>query len=289
MAMELALVLRELRGRKRLLLVGLIVSAIAAWYSLYNVDSLFPPRFEARALQYSAASATVFADWPTSFVGDSYQKVEPLVQRTMIYANLMASPGMVDLIGEYAHIPRDQIWAAGPVDPNVDQVTAEPTAQKRNVQVTGEAIPYKLNFYVDPNLPLIDFYTQAPSSAQAIALANAAVRALTTYVKGLQDGQRIDRFLRVVIRQVGEPTAAVVDGGIRTKLGGAVFVAAFVAWCALVLIGMRLSAYWRAAGIVARRSGSSNVSRNMQSPSDPEDWTPDGDEESLLEPEPANS
>ena len=264
--------LRELWARKRLLLVGLLVAAAAAWYSLYHVDSLLPPKFEARALQYSAASATALVDWTTSLAGDSCQQVDPLVARTMIYANLMASPGMVDLIGEYARIPGDQIWAAGPVDPNVDQIQAEPTAQKRNMQIAGEAKPYKLNFYVDPTLPLIDFYTQAPSSGQAIALANAAVRALATYVKRLQVGQQILPSGRIVIRQVGEPAAVVVDGGIRKKLGVAVFVAAFVAWCVLVLIGLRLSAYWRAAGVVTRRIQSSGDIRDL-APSDLEDWT----------------
>ena len=71
------------------------------------------------------------------------------------------------------------------MDTNVDQIQEEPTAQKRNVQITGESLPYKLNFWVDPNLPVIDFYAQAPISRQAIALANAAVRALSTYVNGL--------------------------------------------------------------------------------------------------------
>ena len=270
--MELALVLRELWARKRLLLAGVLVAAFAAWYSLYHVDSLLPPKFEARALQYSAASATVFVDWPISLAGDSFQQVDPLVGRTMIYANLMASPGMVDLIGEYAHIPGDQIWAAGPVDPNVQQAQAEPTAQKRNVQIAGEALPYKLNFYVDPLLPLIDFYTQAPSSAQAITLANAAVRALDTFVKRLQVGHHILPSGRIVIRQVGEPAAVVVDGGIKKKLGAAVFVAAFVAWCALVLISLRLSAYWRAAGVVTRRIQSSSDVRGIAPQSELDNW-----------------
>jgi hypothetical protein len=273
--MELALVLRELWGRKRLLLLGLIVSAFAAWYSLNSVSSLLPPKFQPRSLEYSAASATAFADWPTSFAGDTQQNIEPLVQRTMIYANLMASPGMLDL--------------AGPVDPNVAQIQEEPTAQKRNVQITGESAPYKLNFYVDPNLPVITFYTQAPNRSQAIALANASVRALSTYVSQIQHGQRIPAAAQVVIRPAGQATAAVVDAGIRKKLGGAVFVAAFVAWCALVLIAMRLKAYWRAAGIVTRRPEPTAMSGDMRSSSDLEDWTTDGNEESLLEPEPANT
>jgi hypothetical protein len=285
--MELALVLRELWGRKRLLVVGLIVSAIAGWCSVYHVNSLLPPTFTARSLEYSAASTTVFVDWPASFVGDTFQNIEPLIQRTQIYANLMASRGMVAQIGAYAHIPGDQIWASGPVDPNVQQAQAEPTAEKRNVQITGESMPYKLNFYSDPTLPLISFYTQAPSNAQALALANAAVRVLSNYVAQL--GQRIPSAARVIVRRVGEPTAGPVDAGIRKKLAAAVFVAAFVAWCALVLIAMRMGAYWRVAGVVARRKASPKPSRDVSPPSDLEDWTPQPDAESLLEPEPANS
>jgi hypothetical protein len=282
--MELALVLRELWSRKRLLVVGVVISGLAAWYSLNAVISVFPPRSQARSLQYSAASATAFVDWSTSFVGNSYQNIDPLVQRAMIYANLIASPSMVELIGEYAHIPGDQIAATGPEDPNVNRAQTEPTAEKRNVQITGESMPYKLNAFVDPNLPVITFYSQAPSGAQAIALANGAVRALSQYVA--EFGQRIPPVARIVVRQVGEPTAAVVDGGIRKKLAGAVFVAALVAWCSLVLIAIRLSAYWRAAGLVARRTGPASASRNAGSLDSLEDWMPEPTEESSLEPEP---
>jgi hypothetical protein len=276
---ELALVARQLWDRKRLLLVGVVISALAAGYALYDVNSLLPPKFRARSLQYSAASTTAFVDFPHSLVGDNAPSLEPLVERATVYANLMASPGIVRLIGRYARIPGDQIWAAGPIDTFLQRVVVEPTAQKRNVQIAGEALPYRLNFYADPNLPTIDVYSQAPSNDQAVALANAAIQALSTYVQQSQDNRRIPAVNRVLIRQVGQPFARVVDGGIRKKLGGLVFVAAFIGWSVLVLIGIRARAYWRAAGLISSRIGSR---------SDLDDW-PVTASDDVIEPEPATS
>jgi len=106
---ELALACKELWARKLLLLVGVAVSAFAAGLSIYRIDSVFPPKYQSRNLVYSGAYTEALVDSPRSFLGDFSQQVEPLVARSTVYANLMASPAIVELIGKYAGIPSNQI------------------------------------------------------------------------------------------------------------------------------------------------------------------------------------
>jgi len=129
----------------------------------------------------------------------------------------------------------------------------EPTAAKRNLQVAGEPNPYRLEFLADPNLPTIGVYAQAPTTTQAVALADASVRAIADYVQTLQAQQNVSRTARVSIRQIGQAVGSVVDAGITKKLAGLVFVLSFFAWCILVLIGVRVRAGVRRARLPTPR------------------------------------
>jgi hypothetical protein len=246
--MELALVLRELWSRKRWLAVGIIVSAACATLSIYQIH-LSPPGLVKRTLQYSAASVDVYIDTSDSFLGDSSASMVPGADRAPAFANVMASPGAMDLVGRYAGIPGNEIWAAGPIDPAEQRVVVEPTATKRSYQVVGESLPYRIEFLADPNLPTISIFTQAPTTAQALRLANASVTALTTYVRG-QETAQIPAADRVVVREAGPASGGIVNGGISKKLAGLVFVAVFLAWCMLVMAFARLAMNWRLAGRV---------------------------------------
>jgi hypothetical protein len=247
---------RELWSRKRLLLLGLVLSLGAAMFSLYRVVGLLPPKVAPRSLLYAGAFAEVYIDAPHSFMSDQSVNILPYVQRATVFANILATPGAIDSIGRYSGIPGDQIYAAGPLDPSLQRVVQEPTAIKRNIQITGEKTPYQLQFLADPNLPTIGIYTQAPTVAQADALADGAVRTLTAYVASLQDRQHVLSGNRIIVRQIGPSAGAIIDSGIKKKLAGMVFVAAFFAWCVLVLIGLRFGASWRRASLALQTGAS---------------------------------
>jgi hypothetical protein len=241
--MEFALILRELSKRRAALGVGVVVAVIAAILSVYRLESsgLAP-----RSLQYSSASTQVFVDTPSSVLGDLQPSFEPLQARATVYANFMASPTFLSLVGEKAGIPGGQIYAAGPVDPSVPRVVEEPTAVQRNVEITGESTPYRLNFNDDPNLPTIGIYAQAPNTRQAVALANASAAALAQYVATLAKTGNTPPAQRVVIRQLGSASGGVVDGGISKAIAFLTFIGVFVLWCVLVLVGGRFLETWRA-------------------------------------------
>ncbi len=242
--MEFALILRELSRRRGALAIGAAIALVAAVLSVYRIDGL---GLKARTLQYSSAATTVFVDTPSSVLGNLTQNFEPLQARATAYANFMASPTVLELIGQRVGISGDQLYAAGPIDASVPRIVQEPTAVQRNVEITGETTPYRLNFNNDPNLPTIGIYAQAPTTKQSIQLADAAAASLAQYVSSIQSTNHTPLQSRVVIRQLGDASGGVVDGGISKALATMVFVGVFFLWCLLLLAGLRFREYWRAS------------------------------------------
>jgi hypothetical protein len=171
-----------------------------------------------------------------------------------VYANFMASPAVLELIGQQAGIPGDQIYAAGPVNAQEPRVEQEPTALKRNVEITGETKPYRLNYTSQSNLPTIGIYAQAPTTKQALALANGAVVGLQRYLANLQRATHTSQAELVTVRQLGQASGGVVDAGISKALAAIVFFVVFLLWCVLVLVAARFRETWRASAELAGRS-----------------------------------
>jgi hypothetical protein len=247
--MEFALILRELSRRWLLLVVGVLVAALAAILSVYRLEG---SKLVSRSLQYSSASTEVLVDTPSSVLGNVSQSFEQLSARATVYANFMVSPGVLKVIGEQAGISGEQIYAAGPIPPNEPRIVLEPTALKRNVQLTGETKPYRLAFESQPSLPTIIINSQAPTTKQAVALANGAAVGLQKYVTALENTEKIRPHSRVRIRQLGSAHGAVVNGGVSKALATIVFVVVFLLWCVLVLAAARLRENWRASAVLAQ-------------------------------------
>jgi hypothetical protein len=249
--MEFALILRELFRHRIALAVGVVVALLAAVLSVYRLDGL---SLKPRSLRYSSATTTVFIDTPSSVLGDLNNTLEPLQQRASAYGNFMASPAFLNLVGQRAGIPGDEIYAAGPLDPSMPRTVQEPTAVQRNVEITGETTPYRLNFNNDPNLPTIGIFSQAPTTKQAVALANGAAASLASYVAGIENANHVPERARVVVHQLGSPIGGVVDGGIKKSLAALAFVGVFVVWCVLILLVTRFRRNWRASASVPREA-----------------------------------
>ena len=246
--MELALVLRELWTRKLAVGAGVLVAIAAAVLSVYRLDGF---GLKPRSLSFSSASTQVLIDTGQSAIGDTSQNVDPLLTRATVYANLMAGPAFLDEIGSRIGLSGNQIYAAGPVDSQLARTVQEPTALKRNVELTGERMPYKFNFDNDPNLPEVGIFAQAPTTKQAIAMANAAAATLAAYVARIETTSGVPVRSRVAVRQLGAASGAVVNGGVSKTVFGLVFIAVLSIWCVGVLAAARFRENWRASAAVA--------------------------------------
>jgi len=244
--MELARVLRQLMRHPRLLGMGALIAVFAAILSVYHFEG---GKLKSRSLQYSAASTQVLVDSSSSVLGSVSQASEPLNVRAQVYANFMTSPAFLEIVAKQVGLSGDQLYAAGPVKASEARVEQEPTALKRNLEITGETKPYRLGFEAQSELPTITISSQAPTTSQAVALANAAAVGLQRYVASVQSADGTPAHSDVVIRQLGPASGAVVDGGIGKTLMVLVFVAVFLLWCVLMLVGARFRTAWRESAL----------------------------------------
>jgi hypothetical protein len=245
--MGLARTLRTLWRRRRLVVLGAAIAAIAAILSIYSV-SLAPPSLKSRTNVFAAASTQMLVDTPGSAFADLEAQFEPLDARAAVFARFLASPAAVSLIAREAGIPFDAIEAAGPYDINLPISEQEPTAEKRSSQIVGEGALYRLRFENNPTLPIITVYAQAPDREGAEALAGAVPVALRKYIDRLQDAQHTPPDRRVVIRRLGHATGGIVNAGANLQIATLVFLVVFVGWCMLLIPAHTIARGWREMG-----------------------------------------
>jgi len=230
--------------------ISLIVGLLAAILSIYKV-SLLPPGLHARALEIGAASTTLLIDAPHSEVTNLAATTDDfgsLQARTALLGNLMTTDPVKAYIGRLAGIAPSKIDADAPITANVPQTLIEPGSGAAATDILANADHYKLQMQVDPTVPILHIYTQAPSSAAAIQLAGAAATGLEQYLNHLYTTENVNPATQVRIQQLGVPHGGIVNSGAGKEIALLTFVTAFaLAYC--VMIGAsRVRAGWKGAG-----------------------------------------
>ncbi|HEX5194074.1 MAG TPA: hypothetical protein VFW09_14830 [Solirubrobacteraceae bacterium] len=222
--MELALALNRLWHRRLLLALGIVVAVAVGILGTHAL----------KKTTYSAASTQMVVDAPKSALGNLKTSLVPFTARAIVYSRLMTSPAALDYIGKAAGIPGNEISAVGPAE------IGAPTAMHTpSVEVDGKLVApkekYVLRFDQNPDLPTVDIYAEAPSTTQAIALANGAVTGFASYIRQLDSNSSVPAAEQIQIRQLGAAEGGVVAGGSAAKLGALLGLLVFVIWCLGVL------------------------------------------------------
>jgi hypothetical protein len=242
--MELARTLKTLWHRRRLVVLGAIIAAFAAFLSVYQVG-IAPPSLSTRTNVFATASTQILVDTPDSAFADLGNDLEPLDTRASVFARFLASPTAVALIAREAKLPATGIEAQGPYDMNLPLFQQEPTAERRSSQIVGEGAVYRMRFENNPDIPIISVFAQAPTEAEAMALASAAPTALRAYVDRIQTVQSTPEESRVVIRRLGRATGGVVNESANVQIGTLVFLAVLIGWCMLLIPAQTIARGWR--------------------------------------------
>ncbi|HEY7456118.1 MAG TPA: hypothetical protein VH703_02485 [Solirubrobacterales bacterium] len=256
--MELALTLKTLWQRRRLVAVGAVVALFVALLSIYRIG-LFPPSLEGRTNVFAAASSQILVDTPDSAFADLSYDLESLDTRASVFARFLASPAAVALIAREARLPADAIEAQGPFELNVPEVQRAPTAERRSSQIIGERALYRLRFENNPSLPIVSVFAQAPERREAVRLAAAVPVALRKYIAGIQRQQDTPPERQVEVRPLGATTGGIVNQGANLQIATLVFVVVFTGWCMLLIPARTIARGWRELG---EESGGSNGRRN---------------------------
>ena len=191
---------------------------------------------------YASASTKMLVDSPRSALADAGADLSGYLTRANVFSRLATSNEALQLIGQAAGVPGNLIAASGPVE-----VNGSLPATHAQTPDPGQKVPsnldYKLQFNQNPLMPTVDIYAEAPTTKQAIALANGAVTGFAAFLNHLYASSSIASYNRIEIRQLGGAAGGLVDPAASKKLALLVFVGVFAVWCVLVLFVSRLR--WR--------------------------------------------
>jgi hypothetical protein len=241
--MELALSLRELWRLRAWVVLAFAVALLAAVLSIYR-PTLSPPGLQSRTLQASSASTQILVDAGRSSLADTARDLAPLAVRADTFAKVMTSPSVVTSIATEAGIPPGAVTAVGPVSGPSGSSKAWGSPSARASQIPYEGIGYRLSFEAVEDQPVITTIAQAPTTAEAVRLANASVRGLRRYLERPQLTQGVPLPRRVAVQQLGRAQGGVtIPAGTGRSVAVLAFLGVFGALCVLILVlsGLRRS------------------------------------------------
>jgi hypothetical protein len=237
----------RLRGRY---LAAFVIAAAAAVLSVYQV-SLFPPGGHSRHWEIGTASTTLLIDTPQSDILNLHASTDEfgsLQARAALIGNLMATDPVKAQIARLVGIPPSRIQVTSPVTANVPQTLTEPGSGASASDLLASADHYKLQLQVDPTVPVLHIYAQAPSGGAAVDLANDSVKGLKQYLASLTDREGLNPAAHVDLTQLGSAYGGVINSGVSKEIALLVFCTAFASVLFAAALLRRFNVGWKLGG-----------------------------------------
>ena len=205
----------HLSQRKRLVGALALSAAIALIAAAVNsgMIGLLPPRLHAKNLQIAAATTHVLIDTSPSIVQQrAYpQDLGTLIKRAELLGRVLVSPPVLERVAQRTSIPSGQLGGLARTTASVPLALTEPDSERRASEIAVSRQPYKIEVQSRPTTPVLDIYTQAPTTDEAIRLANASVVELGAYMRSLAAQQGIPDDKLVALRQLGGARGGIIN------------------------------------------------------------------------------
>lgn len=228
-----------------------LVAALVAVWSVAKI-SLSPPRLTARALEIASATTHVVVDTPRSSVLDLRQNTydfQALTQRAVLLGNVIANGTVRQAIAARVHIPVAALQVAAPLTAKQPRAESGSGRQPSVGDITKSTNQYQLSIQVNPTVPILDIYAEAPTPDSAATLANAAVDGLHDYLAQLAQTQQIPSQDQIRLLQLGRARGTVINQGIDWQVGVLVFLLTLSFACATTIFVSRVRSGWRMAAL----------------------------------------
>jgi hypothetical protein len=248
--MKFGAFLHDMSRRRTAMTVCVLVSAFFAVWSVANI-SLLPPGVSSRSMTIAGASTHVLIDTPHSQITDlrvgeaNYQE---MTSRADLLGNVMESQPVRDDIGHLAGIDPNRIAVTVPITANVPRFITEPGSEQRVTALIASTNQYRLDIAANPDVPVLDIYSQAPNAAAAQRLANDAVAGLRQYLDTLYVQQGIPAPDRVQLLQFGQATGRVINGGVQIEIAVLTFFTVLGICLGATAVIVRMRRGWELAG-----------------------------------------
>jgi hypothetical protein len=228
-------------ARRSLLVAVVAVSALVGLVSAGLASGklgLLPPMLQSSPIGVAAAQTHALVDSPRpSTVQRRALKpdFDTLIKHAELLGRVMTSPPILDRMAVRAGLSRGSVGGSARVTTSVPEALLEPGSEQRAAEISRSELPYGVEVQARPTTPVIDIYTRAPSAAEALRLANAAVPGLREYLRGLAADQELADEQIVSVRQLGDARGGVVNARARMAVGVLAFFVGFVLSCGVLL------------------------------------------------------
>lgn len=227
-----------------------VFALLMSVWSVANI-SLTPPGLRLRSFTLASASTHLVVDTPQSSMLDlrvNTDSFQAMTQRAVLLGNVVATGSVRAAIAATAHVSTRVLVVEPPLTPA--QPTPQPGAYNNSVKsVARSTNQYRISVLVNPTVPIMDIYAQAPSAATAAQLANGTVTALRDYLERLAATQGTPAQDRIRLTQLGQARGTVIDQGISVQVAVLVFLVTFVLTCASVVFVSRVREGLRSASL----------------------------------------
>lgn len=229
------------------LLIAALIGVLAAASTSYKIglDGIHARHqaIAAAGLHILVADPSLRYASPRATEGD----IVVLAKRAQLYSEMLASQEVLDRTAQRLGIPAGQLGATSRLTSGVPNAMTEPGLEHHAGELIAYRAPYRLEIQPDPTLPVINLYAFAPTPAGAVALADASVASLRDELDVWRDGHVVPTKRSLVLRVLGEPRGAVINGKAKIMLWLLAFLVAFSVALTVLLAAPAVARGWRAA------------------------------------------
>lgn len=203
---------------------GVVVALLAAIASVFSAYRPTSDGLQARNIEFATASNQVLVDTKPSMLVDPDSDWLGSTRLALTYTLFLKTNAARDTVGAAIGVRGDDVASSGPFTTLVDRTnlavrTPQPPAPEKR--------RFRLVIDVAPNRPVVTLYGQAPTVAQAKAIAEAARRLLMHSVDTQQASFPIPDAAKAVLRPLGRTEGQMVNSGSKAQVMGLTFVLAF--------------------------------------------------------------
>ncbi|MGZ5331014.1 MAG: hypothetical protein ACXWFH_06880 [Solirubrobacterales bacterium] len=244
--MDAVTILREIWRCRVPVGLAAVVAILVGLVLTYTVS--LPPK--SRKYDVGIASSRILVDTPSSQVVNVEPRgLETLGVRASVLANVMTEGEIKTIIATDAGLDPSELGAGvefeGALPADLSRAAGDPEAHVLTARTA-----------TDPDgvpLPIIEIEAQAPDSAAAVRLADAAVAGLGGYLASKAANESVPNARRLQVTGLGAPQVRQEIRGPKrvVALGLAVFV--FLCGCAGILVLSALAPGWRLSTLAPGR------------------------------------
>ena len=241
--------LRRRPSRFQMALLSLVIACFCAFWSLFSIN-LLPPGIESRQLDVAVAATEAIVDAPESWIRDARtdsSHLDTLTRHADLLGNLMSHDPVKRIIARRAGLEPDKLAATTRITGSFVAIIREPDYEERADQILAARRPYQLDIQASAVRPIIHVYAQAPTAAEAVRLADAAVAGLKEHLHDVPSAFELTPRRQVTVEQLGRPRAGQLNATAPIQIALFTFLVVLGLVYGLLVVAGRVREGWEAA------------------------------------------